>query len=89
MYEEQMRQYSQIVAKCWADSDFKARLLADPNAALAAEGIAVPEGMELRIVENTPSLTYIVLPEIPQESELTDEALGGVVGGGNSTCGDL
>lgn len=89
MNEEQMRQYSQIVAKCWADSGFKAKLLADPKATLAGEGIAVPEGMELRVVENLPNLTYIVLPEIPQDSELTDEALGGVVGGGNCTCGDL
>lgn len=89
MFEEQMKQYGQIVAKCWADAEFKARLMADPRATLSAEGVAVPEGMELRVVENTPQVTYVVLPTPPSEGELSDEDLSGVVGAGNSTCGDL
>jgi hypothetical protein len=89
MYAEQMQQYSQIVAKCWADAEFKAKLLADPKTTLAAEGIAVPDDMELRVVENTPNLTYVVLPEIPPDGELTDETLSGVIGGSSCTCGDL
>jgi hypothetical protein len=89
MYEEQLKQYGQIVAKCWADAEFKARLMADPNGTLAAEGIAVPAGVQFRVLENTPEVTYVVLPEAPAEGELTDEDLGGVVGAGNSTCGDL
>ena len=87
MNEEQLKQYSQIVAKCWADADFKARLMADPVGALAAEGIETPAGVELRIVENTPNVVNLVLPSPPREGELTDEALGGVAGGGySSSC---
>jgi hypothetical protein len=91
MNEEQMQQYSQIVAKCWADATFKAQLIADPKAALAAEGIAVPEGIELRVLENTPTTVNLVLPPPPAEGELSDEDLGAVTGGGlcceaSSTC---
>lgn len=81
MNEEQMQQYSQIVAKCWADAEFKAKLMADPRGTLAAEGMAVPEGMDLRIVENTPGVAYVVLPEPPSEGELSEEQLSDVNGG--------
>lgn len=89
MNQEQMQQYGQIVAKCWADPAFKAKLMADTQATLAAEGVAVPAGMEFRVVENTANVTYVVLPMAPSEGELSDEDLGGVIGAGNSTCGDL
>lgn len=89
MNQDFTRQYGQLVAKCWADPAFKAALLADPVATLAAEGMEIPAGMELRVVENRADLTYVVLPLPPEEGELTDEDLGGVIGAGNSTCGDL
>ncbi|ASF46662.1 NHLP leader peptide family RiPP precursor [Methylovulum psychrotolerans] len=81
MNEEQTQQYSQIVAKCWADAEFKAKLIADPKATLAAESIAVPDGIELRVLENTATTVNLVLPP-PEESELSDEDLGFVTGGG-------
>ena len=31
-----------VITKCWEDEAFKARLLADPAATLAAEGVQVP-----------------------------------------------
>ena len=86
MNEEQMQQYSQIVAKCWADAEFKARLMADPNGTLATEGIAVPVGVELRVVENSSAVLHLVLPPKPSEGELADEALDGVAGGEIFCC---
>jgi hypothetical protein len=62
MNEEQMQQYSQIVAKCWADAEFKAKLMADPKGTLAAEGIDMPDGVEVRVVENAPGLVNLVIP---------------------------
>ncbi|POZ50895.1 NHLP leader peptide family RiPP precursor [Methylovulum psychrotolerans] len=82
MNEEQIQQYSQIVAKCWADAEFKAKLMGDPVATLAAEGIAVPDGIELQVLENTATTVNLVLPPPPEESELSDEDLGFVTGGG-------
>uniref|UniRef100_UPI002F91BF4F NHLP leader peptide family natural product, tumor homing peptide 1 (TH1) substrate chimera n=1 Tax=Methylovulum psychrotolerans TaxID=1704499 RepID=UPI002F91BF4F len=81
MNEEQTQQYSQIVAKCWADAEFKAKLIADPKATLAAESIAVPDGIELRVLENTATVVNLVLPPPPAEGELSDEDLGAVTGG--------
>ncbi len=82
------KQYGQVVAKAWADDDFKQRLLADPAATLQAEGITVPQGVELRAVENTDKVMYLMLPPKPS-AELSDEQLDLVAGGNTSTvsCG--
>jgi len=64
-----------VIAKAWADEVFKAALLANPAATLTAEGITVPEGMTLEIVENTDTLLHIILPPRPPERELSDDAL--------------
>ena len=74
------KQYGQGVAKAWADDDFKQRLLADPAAVLQAEGIAVPQGVELRAVENTDKVMYFMLPPKPGD-ELSDEQLDQLAGG--------
>ena len=50
-----------IVARVWSDTDFKCRLLADTRAALAELGLAIPKGKTVVAVENTATLTYIVL----------------------------
>ncbi|MBK5964539.1 NHLP leader peptide family natural product precursor [Thiocystis minor] len=76
---DQAKQYQQLIAKCWADEDFKQRLLADPAGTLAAEGMAVPEGVTLRVMENTAQAVTLVIPA--RSTELTDEVLEGSVGG--------
>ena len=71
--------YQQIIAKCWVDEVFKASLIADPRAVLAAEGFIVPAGKTIKIVE---CLEDEVLLEIPiNTNELSLEELDGVVGG--------
>jgi len=69
-----------IIAKAWADDDFKARLLADPAAVAAAEGIAVPAGVKIVVHENKPGELHVVLPAKP-DAALSDEVLEGVTGG--------
>ncbi len=49
-----------IVAKAWADPDFKARLLADGNAVAAELGYKI-EGTKLVVVENTSDLHHMVV----------------------------
>ncbi len=64
---------SQIVQKAWEDPQFKAQLLANPKSALKdAFGIELPEGMEVRALEETPSSYYLVIP--PSPSDLKREA---------------
>ena len=74
------KQYHCIVAKCWADAAFKQRLWTDPAATLKAEGIDVPDGVNINLVENVTQATIIVIP--PPPTTLTDGALDSVTRGG-------
>ena len=83
------RKYGEIVAKAWADEAFKQRLLAEPNVVLKEEGLELPQGVEFRVVENTPNVVYLPLPPTPSE-ELSDEQLEQVAGGAcSSSAGTL
>ncbi len=52
---------AKVVAKSWVDPEYKARLLADANAAMAELGIAGAEGDNMRVVENTPLVHNLVV----------------------------
>ena len=72
--------YDKLIARAWSDEKFKARLLAEPAAVLAQNGIDVPAGREVRVVEDTDTIAHLVLP-LPPSDELGDEQLVGVAGG--------
>ena len=55
--------WDQVVARAWTEPDFKAKLLRDPNAALAEHGFKVRGGKNVRVVENTTDTEHLVLPE--------------------------
>ena len=78
-------EFGKIVAKAWRDPAFKAELIANPGAALKAEGIDVPAGMTVTVLENTDKLFYLVLPPVPTD-ELSDEALDAVAGGATGSA---
>ncbi len=42
MAEAQGNPYGQLIARAWSDEGFKARLLADPKAAMTEVGMDVP-----------------------------------------------
>ena len=79
---DQSNQYQQLIAKCWADEDFKQRLLNNPAETLKAEGMELPEGVRVQVVENTSQDFTLVIPARP--TDLSDEELGGAHGG--SSC---
>jgi hypothetical protein len=81
---DQANQYQQLIAKCWADEAFKQRLLDDPAGTLKAEGISVPEGVTIRVMENTGQEMILVIPSMP--TVLSDEVLRGTAGGGFWCC---
>ena len=76
---DQAKQYQQIIAKCWADEAFKQQLMADPAGTLKQEGMEVPKGMTIQVVENTGQVFHLVIPTRP--TDLSDEALEGAAGG--------
>jgi hypothetical protein len=77
------KQWGLLVAEAWSDLELKERLLADPAAVLTEYGIEVPEDVELRVVEDTDQVRYLVLPPSPGD-DLSDEELGG--GGAVAWC---
>lgn len=56
---------AKVVAKAWVDPAFKARLLADANAAIAEmdlpEGMSGAEGEHMKVVENTPTVHNLIV----------------------------
>jgi hypothetical protein len=66
--------FGKIIAKAWRDPAFKADLIANPAAALKAEGIVVSSGMTVTVLENTDKHFHLVLPPAPTY-ELSDDAL--------------
>jgi Nitrile hydratase, alpha chain len=77
---------SKLIAKAWQDETFKQELFSNPKAAFAKEmGQPLPENVEIRVLEETPTTFYIVVPKNPEVSEeLSDEALEAVAGGGSN-----
>jgi hypothetical protein len=89
-----------LIERSLKDESFRQKLLADPRAALEQElGRGLPEGVKVRVVEETPDTIYLVLPRTSALGEgggdLSDEALEAVSGGGpavtsvlgSPTCG--
>ena len=78
----QQQEMERIAAKAWLDDAFKAKLLTDANTALAEEGIEVPAGITIKVIENTPSTLHFVLPAKPRDGELSEEQLADSTAGG-------
>jgi nitrile hydratase len=59
---------------------YRARAVRDPRGVLAEWGTALPEGVELRVVDSTADYRWMVLPLRPAGTEGWDEArLAGIV----------
>ncbi len=77
-----------LIVKALEDDAFKQELLDNPKAVLEREsGQNIPEGLEVKIIEEEANTITLLLPkkyEAPQPTdELSDEALENVAGGGN------
>ncbi|BAF60467.1 biopolymer transport protein [Pelotomaculum thermopropionicum SI] len=69
----------QIIKKAQSDKEFKQDLVNNPKEALGKLGVRIPEEVEVKVVEESPRVFYLVLPVNPDE--LTDSQLDGVAGG--------
>ncbi len=69
----------QIIRKAQVDREFKKALVENPKEAIGQLGVQLPEDVEVKVVEESTEVVYLVLPV--NLDELTDEQLGDVAGG--------
>jgi len=73
--------WGDIVRKAWNDEAFKERLVNNTQSVLTEAGLRPPEGVEVKIMENTSAVVHLTLPAKPVE-DLDEADLARVVGGG-------
>ena len=67
-----------ILSKAEEDGDFRARLIADPKAAISAEiGAAIPDGFDVAVHEDSATTAHLVLPPSPALTEAELETVAG------------
>jgi len=76
------KKWTELVTRAKRDGAFKERLLKDPGSALRELGIETPVGVDVRVVENTERVQYIVLPSGRNLQDLPAENAADVRGGG-------
>ena len=79
---EEKNTLAQLFTACWKDEALKARFIADPKAVLAEYDMSVPDGIDVKVVENADDCVYITLPAPPAGHEdLSDDELSNAAGG--------
>ena len=67
-----------ILSRADEDGEFRARLIADPRAAISAEtGQTIPDGFDVVVHEDSATTAHLVLPPSPQLSEAELETVTG------------
>lgn len=63
------------IPPAWYKSpEYRARMVSEPRAVLAEFGTTLPEDVEIRVVDSTADMRYIVLPLRPRHTESMGEA---------------
>jgi hypothetical protein len=87
MANETNSKMAQLIDRAMSDKTFKTQLIENPVATLKDAGIEVPEGLKIKVMENTEKVFHLVLPQ--NISELSEDDLSNVVGGGGSGIIDV
>jgi hypothetical protein len=82
-----------LVERSLQDEAFRQRLLDDPKGTLEQElGRGLPEGVQVRAVEESADTIYLVLPNasrVGQGGSLSDQELEAMAGGGGDATSDV
>ena len=86
---EEKNALARLFAACWKDEARKVRLMADPKSVLAGYDLPVPDGIDVRVMENADDCVHITLPAPPVGYEaLADAELSNASGGGKHDTTD-
>ena len=83
---EERNRLAELFAACWKDEALKARFMSDPKAVLAEYDMPVPDGMDVKVVENADNCVHITMPAAPGGNDLSDEELSAAAGGCYTGC---
>ncbi|MCY6490353.1 NHLP leader peptide family RiPP precursor [Leptolyngbya sp. GGD] len=80
---------TQLISRAIQDAAFRDRLIADPKAVLAEQGLAVSEDVKIQVLQETSSQYYLVLPAAEYSAAdntiaLSDAELEAIAGGAAS-----
>ncbi len=78
-----------LIERAWKDEEFKKELAGSPGEVIERElGIKLPEGINVKVLEETVQDVYLVLPKNPAKSAelLNDVEHDKVTGGGTNVC---
>ena len=75
----QAKVMGKLVSRAWSDPSFKERLISDAAGVMRENGLQVPDGLVIRVHEDSASVRNIVLPM--KTDRLSDEQLDMVAGG--------
>ena len=78
---EERNQLAELFAAFWKDDALKQRFMSDPKSVLAEYDMPVPDGMDVKVVENSDNTVHITMPMAPRGNELSDEELSAAAGG--------
>ena len=76
-------QHQDFVSRLFSDQALRARMLAEPASVLQEQGIGVPSGAELRVVEDSADVCHIIMPPSPNAT-LADSSMEAVAGGAST-----
>jgi hypothetical protein len=79
--------WTRAIERAMKDKSFRTRLLDNPTLTLKEAGVDVPDGLAIKVVENTANQVYMVLPD-SGDDQLSDIELERVVAGTHNVCSD-
>lgn len=65
-FKGKQKEWATVIARAWADEDFKKKLLSDPKATLKEHGIEFPAQITVNITEGKKDEINLTLPVKPE-----------------------
>ena len=75
------QKWVEIANQATNDKAFKKRLMSDPKAVLKENGLELPQGVDVKIVENTDTVFHLTLPPPASTQELSEADMAAIAGG--------